>query len=360
MSFHFQPQADSSEDEEQVDLATWQTGAAQKQKSPINAAAVDVGEEEADEEDKDEEQLSAFMDPASNDDVQAADSGANEEEDADEDEEEPQVGEDFLVLSDNDEVIELDSPRDASAKPGRKRQSLPFVSPGFTSINAPVQISSGEDESESQDEEIEVSRNGRKVVVPIVPRIQLDSEEEEEIEDFTKGGDVVRKVLKETKEGRRGVKYTVEFGDWHVEAVSFSYSISRMLRCSQLRYWSRRMLATCVLFREHPLYSPSGFRKYCTSSASALSGNQFSRALEIVVAGCCASGLFAVYTSLRPHRRSTSHSSERSYDPQLPVSEAFTPTIKSLYPFYLQPFYEQQHLIPSLANKAQPDATTSS
>ncbi|KAK3698879.1 hypothetical protein LTR37_016756 [Vermiconidia calcicola] len=221
MSFHFQPQADSSEDEEQVDLATWQTGAAQKQKSPINAAAVDVGEEEADEEDKDEEQLSAFMDPASNDDVQAADSGANEEEDADEDEEEPQVGEDFLVLSDNDEVIELDSPRDASAKPGRKRQSLPFVSPGFTSINAPVQISSGEDESESQDEEIEVSRNGRKVVVPIVPRIQLDSEEEEEIEDFTKGGDVVRKVLKETKEGRRGVKYTVEFGDWHVEAIPF-------------------------------------------------------------------------------------------------------------------------------------------
>ena len=204
MSFHFQPQADSSDEEEAVDISAWKSGAvaataAQEQAPSPPEAAIQVMDELA----------SALNDPEEQDEIApfqgdldgAADVADSQEEDEDEEQEEPT-----------------------------------FQSSGFTSVNKPARIQAEISLPESSDDEavspsqLKLPNRTRqaagpsqaaRMLVPVIPRLELSSSEAEDIIDFTAGDDVVRRVKKEVN-GRGGdVVYLVEFEDRHVEEVSY-------------------------------------------------------------------------------------------------------------------------------------------
>ena len=160
-----------------------------------------------------------------------------------------------------EEVPGLDGATDSGDESGtrkRKRSSKPeasaFVSPGFTSINrttaASVPSSASDDEFHTPappgGPRKPVSSTGasgsKRMLVPVIPRVQLDSEDEAKILDFTAGGDVVRRVKKESR-GRGGeLQYRVEFEDRHVEEVCpclVHFSFKLPCRNFHQAYWDR-------------------------------------------------------------------------------------------------------------------------
>lgn len=203
MSFHFQPQADSSDEEEAVDISAWKSGAPKPvlaQPSSPPTAAIEIMDELANEiENGDSGDMASFQGDLNGDGAENADKRDDAE------------GE----------------------------EQVPFISPGFTSVNKPAPVQAPISLLESEDEQpspgqmglptrtrraslkpAATQKKGPRVLVPVIPRIELDSSEADEIIDFTIGNDVVRRVLKE-REGRDGdIVYKVEFEDRHVEQVS--------------------------------------------------------------------------------------------------------------------------------------------
>lgn len=211
MSFHFQPQADSSDEEEAVDISAWKSGnskPAMQQRPPSPPeAALEIMDELADQvNDEDEpEDIGTFQGDLND----AADEVVNEQE--------------------AEEVDEAE-----------EEEAVPFASLGFTSVNKPArpQVAitlpeSSEDEQptpsqmrlptrtrRSTSKPATVNKQATRILVPVIPRLELDSSEADEIIDFTVGNDVVRRVKKELKRRRGENVYVVEFDDRHVEEVS--------------------------------------------------------------------------------------------------------------------------------------------
>ena len=227
MAFHFQPQADSSDEDEQVDLSSWQTGAKPPRRPSPPAAAMAVMDELADEDDGEvEDPLAAFRSGG-----QGTEPG---DDDEDIEEEDGTTDQDGKIAIDDSATPDITSSGKES-KTRKRKGTTPFVSPGFTSINNPAPNSPPSSEEDALDATELAPRRGRSGtgrtpvkrkarLVPIIPRVQLDSDEEAEIIDFTAGGDVVRRVKKESR-GRGGdLLYKVEFEDRHVEEVrSFDF-----------------------------------------------------------------------------------------------------------------------------------------
>jgi hypothetical protein len=210
MSFHFQPQADSS-DEEQVDISTWQgkaDGSTQASERPAPTAPMVVQDEG--EEDDDDRPLFMNVDGAM-DVGEAEEADDNDVEDAQDD----QGGSPDVEDNDSDVIEVQQAPRTAKTK--GKRESQPSRSSGFTSVNAPIQVSSA---SSSDDDDTVTKSSRTRQLVPVIPHDEVDEDEREEYIDFTAGGDVVRRVLKEIKGRRRNILYKVEFQDYHVDEVS--------------------------------------------------------------------------------------------------------------------------------------------
>lgn len=248
MAFHFQPQADSSDEEEQVDLSSWQTGAKPQRGTSPPAAAVAVMQELAGEEDvEDSNALSAFASGAL-----ATMSGAGDEADE----------EDGAIAIDDSATPDIASSTNESRTRNGK-STTPFVSPGFTSINKPAPASPPSSEEDDRATEKIISQcrrttsRGRptkrqRVLVPIIPRVELDSDEEAEIIDFTTGGDVVRRVKKELRDRDGDLQYRVEFEDRRVEEVSclpFCVTNSYIHVCVNDSIFSTKF--TCVLPCSH-------------------------------------------------------------------------------------------------------------
>ena len=230
MAFHFQPQPDSSDDE-QVDISTWQTGAKPGRRSPaLPAPVAPMGGRERDD-DEGEIDFSTWQKPTTMTSARATGSGA-ESAPVDDDDGEVQVVEgdvpdDVDDVTDNSDVVELTDTRDRSTSRKRKRQAESFVSTGFTSINNPARAVSApsEDDLSTPAEQVtsrtrrsnkETNGSGQRKLVPIIPQVEID---DDEILDFTAGGDVVRRVKKEIKNRDGDLLYTVEFEDRHVEQV---------------------------------------------------------------------------------------------------------------------------------------------
>jgi hypothetical protein len=236
MSFHFQPEADSSDEEGQVDLAAWQGAAKPKPESPAQRAPEGPFQGQTDEDN--EEDIANGTNAGALDDPEDAD---NPEEQADEDED---AGEE---ADDNDsDAIEIRDSRSASSKASNKRQSnvrQSNISTGFTSMNEPVEVSS-RDSSEDELASTPTLQTQRRIV-PVIPRGEVDSNERAEFEDFTTGGDVVRRVLKETNVHGREVLYKVEFEDLHVDEVRFAIGFAFYSRCCCFMHCLNLYASTC-------------------------------------------------------------------------------------------------------------------
>lgn len=215
MSYHFQPQADSS-DEEGVDLSAWKDGAKSNQSSSKTQAP--IAPMQSFQEASTEEDVTKFMDVANG---IAAKMGEEADDDDDDDDEGEDgngaIGSRRMSLDVQDSDIEEVA---ATARPHERvrKQTERTVSSGFTAINAPSQRT-----SRSRDEEEVVEQGPARILREVVPRLvplPLDSEELAEFEDFTSGGDVVRKVLRDLDPAGGQLQYEVEFEDLHVEKVS--------------------------------------------------------------------------------------------------------------------------------------------
>lgn len=223
MAFHFQPQADSSDDE-QVDLTAWQTGSRSKP-PPAPVATMDGA---AEEEDTDVIHVSART---TNGD--AAFANRSNREDGGEDEEEaieiPDVPdlpeENGVAITDNDTDTERGAtPREQSESRKCKRQQPAdaFISPSFTTINKRASPASSEEElsrlAERKNRRSTRSAGKKGRYVPVIPRVDLD-ELGDVILDFTAGRNVVRMVKKEITSEDGDITYKVELVDRHVEEV---------------------------------------------------------------------------------------------------------------------------------------------
>lgn len=255
MAFHFQPQADSSDDE-QVDLTAWQSDARPKSRRAPIGGMDGAGDNEV----EDAINISVFSQIRGtyDDDEIAAEDG---EEDEDEVIEIPDVPD--LVVEEEDggeekgvavQEIESDTPcldtsreQSESRKRKRGRPANTFKSPSFTSINKRPSPPSTDEESTKATQQT-TRRSGRSAgkpditggYIPLLPRVDLD-ELEDDIQDFTAGRHVVRMVKKEMA-GRDGdIAYKVEFVDRHVEEVC-SKSLARFLRCACLALWRPLLL----------------------------------------------------------------------------------------------------------------------
>ena len=237
MAFHFQPQADSS-DQEQVDISAWQSRAKPMRKSPALPAPVAPMTAHGDEEDSDSIEMPSFQTTAAANGAGATGFGAEEDVDEEAQEEDGvQILEGDIHQDEPDGVVAIkdsqtpavESAREQSTGRKSTRQNDVFVSPGFTSINQPIPRTSDSSDDELSAPTREVSSRtrqtsrdsngaGARILVPILPRVDVD---DGEILDFTKGGDIVRRVKKELK--RRGdLSYVVEFEDRHVEEVCYA------------------------------------------------------------------------------------------------------------------------------------------
>lgn len=208
MSFHYQPQVDSS-DEEGVDLSAWQSSTKSKGGRPTQATPVAVTQARSYEEyaavqeekgANDEEDIAGFMETANDLTTQTLD---------DDD------GEDGFKEEDTD-AVEITGSAPARGRTTATRSPVGFS--GFTSINAPTPRRPTPS-SDEDDAGLDVGPATRRLI-PVVPRNELEDDERAEFEDFTAGGDVVRRVLKEVKDGQRNIRYETEFEDWSVEVVS--------------------------------------------------------------------------------------------------------------------------------------------
>lgn len=238
MAFHFQPQADSSDDE-QVDLSAWKAGSKSKaQNAPVAQldGAADDGENDA--VGMPRFSANGRSSPSARDVDVSVEEG--EEEDVIEIpdvpgipvEEEEVVGasSDVEEVGQDDQVSQPRAPLEHSPAPSesrkRKRQQAieTFVSPSFTSINrraAPPRTDSEAETSKPAHSRTRRSARGAEAksrLVPVLPRTVPD-DLDSDVEDFTHGRDIVRMVKKEITDRDGDVTYKVEFVDRHVEEV---------------------------------------------------------------------------------------------------------------------------------------------
>ena len=167
MSFNFQPAADSSDEETGIDLSAWKAGAVAKQAhAPV-----------------------APMGVAGHDDYVQAGS----------------------VIED-EEVLAFTAP--VQRQGSLKRRWVPPEPVKSVSRVSDVRSRHSSSRTRSTEPEVEV-----RVVLPF--RVNDGSSGEEDVEDFTAGGDVVRRILREVKSkgGRGRVVYRVEMDDWSLEEV---------------------------------------------------------------------------------------------------------------------------------------------
>ena len=225
MSFHCETRADSSDDEDGVDLAAWQSNTQPKVASSTQNAPVAIME--AREDDADEDEIAGFMEQANDLTTEAQDleNGVDE--------------------SEEDDVDAIEIIGSAPVRSKRKAAQNAIFSSGFTSINVPIprrQTPSSDEDEVAQDLAGELGK-----MVPMIPRSELDADARAEFEDFTTGGDVVKRVMKELKDGRANLRYKVEFEDWSVAEVSLWFSSCplavvrdcvgyRHVRCFDLSY----------------------------------------------------------------------------------------------------------------------------
>lgn len=181
-----------------MDLAAWQAGSKpdarpSTQNAPV--AVMQTQNEEANEED-----IADFMETANDLTAGALAEGNDVEQ----------------VEDDEDDASALEITGSASVR--KRGKGTGVTSSGFTSINVP--IPRPPTPSSDGDEGVRITGATSGKLVPIIPRDEVDAHERAEFEDFTTGGDVVRRVLKEVKDGGVQVKYKVEFENWSVEVVS--------------------------------------------------------------------------------------------------------------------------------------------
>ena len=241
MAYHFQPQADSSDDE-QVDISAWQTGAEPKRKTPHPAPVGTTSDGGADAE-------SSRAIGSSTSKIGSGPGNAIEVEDGDDTSEDEEEVEEEVVIDNTqdrsrDNGVERSQSRESTGSSSsvrkRKRELESFASTGFTPVNKPAAVNrpdSSEDEltlptppaqpfpirsrrtaSSSKDQK----QTGR--LVPVIPRFELDDDDLDDIVDYTKGGDVVRRVKKEFTGKDRFLTYKVEFEDRHVEEVRIGFN----------------------------------------------------------------------------------------------------------------------------------------
>jgi hypothetical protein len=205
MSFHFEPQPDSDE-EEAVDISAWKSGASKPtQQQPVSPskAALKITNKLANKfgNEDNENELGTFR------------SGLNGDVP-----EEPEAGQ-------------------------KEEDQVPVVSSGFASVNksaltqAPITLPESSEDERPTPSRLELPTRTRRtvlksavaekkaarVLVPVIPRLDLDSSEADEIIDYTAGHDVVKRVKKELKRRHGDNAYVVEFEDRHVEQVSLSF-----------------------------------------------------------------------------------------------------------------------------------------
>lgn len=231
MAFHFQPQADSSDDE-QVDLTAWQTGARPHATVAPRAAANDPAEEEH----------HAYLQAPNSDAASPSNLESNlpdGEAVKDEDEvvsipEIPDLPEQEVEeeqADDSNNVIAFSSNNDsASSRPpttsreqseSRKRKRG-RPSAGFTSINQRASPSPPASDKEGS------AMSGR-VLVPVIPRVEAE-ELDSDVEDFTKGRNRVRLIKREVAGEYGEIGYVVEFKDLRLEEVCVG-SLTSLLAC---------------------------------------------------------------------------------------------------------------------------------
>lgn len=207
MSFHFQPQADSSDEDNPIDLSAWKSGAPKP--APKQAESVESPPEDA---------------------LQVIDELAdalNDEEHGDEDDIPTFTGDfdgtdETPAREDSEQVDQFVSTGFTSVnRPAPKRSQEPILLPDSSEDEAvsPVQLPTRSRKSESR-RPVAAPQTTERVLVPVVPRYELDSSRADEIIDFTAGDDVVRRVKKEIQGKRGRVSYLVEFEDRHEEEVS--------------------------------------------------------------------------------------------------------------------------------------------
>ena len=213
MSFHFQPQADSSDEENAVDISAWKSSApkpTQRQPPSPPTAALEIMDE-----------------------IAEAINNEDEEEDAD-------------AVSQGDLNGGAEDVEDEQVDGEEEEEQEAITVPAFTPVNkgtrSQAPISLPESSDDEVDSKLELPTRTRRstsrratsrplitqtkaaqVLVPVIPRLELDSSEADEIIDFTAGSDVVRRIKKEVQERDGDVVYQVEFEDRHVEKVSKSF-----------------------------------------------------------------------------------------------------------------------------------------
>jgi len=223
MSFHFQPAADSS-DEDEVDLSAWQGAATKKPKAsprppppaPV-APTAPMYAPAGDEEDEDNINISTFQQPQT-----ARSSTGPEIVNLDDDEDDEPMG---LSIDGGEDKSESETPQIISDTRTPARSAAPRVSSGFTSINRPTRATS----SRSQSAELFVresrpkNKQKEKARVKLVPIVDKAEGDDDDVLDYTTGGDVVLLVKKELPSRRGKVRYMVEFEDFTVREVRFLF-----------------------------------------------------------------------------------------------------------------------------------------
>lgn len=213
MSFHFQPQADSSDEEAAVDISAWKSGGSRPAQASAPSppeAALQIMDELAGQlgEEADGEEIGTFQGDLNG----AGQQAANEEESEEEVEEVPFVSSGFTSIS----------------KPARATATIALPDSSEDEEPTPTQVKLPSRAKRGAAKSVTAHKDSRaRVLVPVIPRVELDSSEADEIIDFTAGNDVVRRVKKEIKKRRGVVVYQVEFEDRHVEEVSCYLSLSR-------------------------------------------------------------------------------------------------------------------------------------
>ena len=214
MSFHFQPQADSSDEEEAVDISAWKSGKpkpARQQPTSPPKAALEIMDELANEIGTDDNgnEIGTLQGDLNGDVSEAAEESEPAEEEGDQ----------VLIVSSGFTSVNKSAPTQApitlpdsseDERPTPNRLELPTRTRRTTSKPAAAE------------------KKAARVLVPVIPRLELDSSEADEIIDYTAGNDIVRRVKKELDRRRGDNVYVVEFEDRHVEQVSLPFRSCRV------------------------------------------------------------------------------------------------------------------------------------
>lgn len=208
MAYHFQPQADSSDDE-QVDITSWQTAA--RPKSASAPVATMNGATHSQPKARPRSTMSHSNGSASEGDV---------------DEEQ---GDGAVLGSDMPHSSNVQQAEPTTSKSESSEASL--TAPSFTFLNQTVSSSSSSNEKDLLQSELRPEAQKSRVLAPIIPRIRPE-DMDDDVLDFTTGGDVVRSVIEEMAGKHGDTWYRVEYADFRVHEVSLavlSQSLHRVL-----------------------------------------------------------------------------------------------------------------------------------